>query len=46
VVPPDLRFRLVKEPLAVENGYVRVPTTPGLGVALDEEEVARHRIEF
>jgi galactonate dehydratase len=46
VRPPDLRFRLVKEPLAVEDGHVRVPTAPGLGVALDEAEVARYRIEF
>jgi galactonate dehydratase len=45
VVPPDLRFRLVKEPLAVEHGHVRVPTAPGLGVELDEEAVARYRIE-
>jgi galactonate dehydratase len=46
VVPPDLRFRLVREPLVVENGHVRVPTAPGLGVELDDEEVARYRIEF
>jgi galactonate dehydratase len=46
VVPPDLRFRLVKEPLAVEHGHVRVPTAPGLGVALDEEALARYRVEW
>jgi len=46
VVPPDLRFRLVREPLVVENGHVRVPTAPGLGVELDDDEVARYRIEF
>jgi len=44
VVPSDLRHRLVKEPLAVENGHVRVPTAPGLGVELNEEALARHRI--
>ncbi len=45
VVPPDLRFRLVKEPLVVQNGHVRVPTAPGLGVELDEAMVARYRLE-
>jgi galactonate dehydratase len=44
VVPADLRFRLVREPLVVEHGRVRVPTAPGLGVALDEEAVARYRV--
>ncbi len=44
VVPPDLRIRLVKEPLAVEKGCVRVPTAPGLGVELDETVLARYRI--
>ena len=46
VVPSDLRFRLVKEPLVVEHGEVRVPTAPGLGVELDEAAVAKYRIEF
>ncbi len=45
VVPSDLRFRLVKEPLVVENGHVRVPTAPGLGVELDEAEVEKYRLE-
>ena len=27
----------IKEPFKVENGYVRVPTKPGLGVELDEK---------
>lgn len=43
VVPPDLRVRLVKAPLTVEKGCVRVPTAPGLGVELDEEALARYR---
>ncbi len=46
VEPPDLRVRLVKEPLGVENGYVRVPTAPGLGVELNEDAVARYRVEW
>lgn len=44
VVPADLRDRLVKQPLTVEKGHVRVPTTPGLGVELDESALARYRI--
>jgi galactonate dehydratase len=45
VVPSDLRFQLVKEPLVEKNGHVRVPTAPGLGVELDETAVARYRLE-
>jgi len=44
VVPPDLRFLLVRESLVVRNGHVRVPTAPGLGVGLGEAAVARHRL--
>jgi L-alanine-DL-glutamate epimerase-like enolase superfamily enzyme len=31
------------EPLAVKDGRVRVPTAPGLGVALTEEIVAKYQ---
>jgi galactonate dehydratase len=30
----------VKEPFKVENGYVRIPTKPGLGVELDDAQMA------
>ena len=30
------------EPLAVKDGRVRVPTAPGLGVALTEEIIAKY----
>jgi galactonate dehydratase len=30
----------IKEPFQIENGYVRVPTKPGLGVELDEVKLA------
>jgi len=30
----------IKNPFKVENGYVAVPTGPGLGVELDEEQLA------
>jgi glucarate dehydratase len=33
--------RLTKEPLRIEDGAIRVPTTPGLGVELDMDEVGR-----
>jgi len=45
VEPPDLRFRLVKESLPVENGYVRVPSAPGLGVELDEGALATYGVQ-
>jgi galactonate dehydratase len=46
VEPPDLRFRLVKESLHVKNGYVGVPSAPGLGVELDEGALAKYGTEF
>ena len=33
--PP--RSELVKEPLKVKDGYIEVPTKPGLGIELNEE---------
>jgi D-galactarolactone cycloisomerase len=39
-----LRDRLLVEPLIPENGLLRVPTGPGLGVRLDPEALRRHRI--
>lgn len=33
--------RLTKEPLRIEGGYVQVPNKPGLGIALDEGELAK-----
>ena len=30
----------IKEPFKVENGYVRVPTKPGLGIELDDRAMA------
>jgi glucarate dehydratase len=36
---------LTREPLRIEGGRVRVPTTPGLGIELDRAEVERaHRL--
>jgi glucarate dehydratase len=37
--------RLTREPLRIEKGLVKVPTTPGLGVQLDMAEVEKaHRL--
>ncbi|WP_179756160.1 enolase C-terminal domain-like protein [Kineococcus aurantiacus] len=33
--------RLTKEPLRIRDGFLDVPTTPGLGVELDEDQLAR-----
>ncbi|CAN5781833.1 enolase C-terminal domain-like protein [soil metagenome] len=36
---------LIEEPLAISDGHVRVPEGPGLGVTLDEDAVARYRVQ-
>ncbi len=30
----------IKEPFAIEEGYIRIPTRPGLGIELDEDALA------
>jgi len=37
---------VVKDPLELAQGMVKVPDDPGLGVIIDEEKVARYRIDF
>jgi len=37
---PDPRDAIVKSPLKVENGYIKVPEEPGIGVEFDEEAAA------
>jgi muconate cycloisomerase len=34
---------VVRAPITVSDGHARVPTAPGLGVAVEETQVARHR---
>jgi 2-dehydro-3-deoxyphosphogalactonate aldolase len=34
--------RVLKEPIRWEDGYIIPPTKPGLGVELDEEEIAKY----
>ncbi|HKQ38982.1 MAG TPA: galactonate dehydratase [Verrucomicrobiae bacterium] len=33
----------LKEPFKIENGYVAIPTKPGLGIELDEAQIAAKR---
>ena len=35
---------LISDPLVIENGHVRVPEGPGLGVTLDEDALERFRV--
>ena len=35
---------LLKEPLVLDDGYLHVPTAPGLGLELDEEKIEEHRL--
>ena len=37
------RRALVREPWEIEDGMIRVPEGPGLGIEIDEETVARYR---
>jgi galactonate dehydratase len=34
--------QITRTPFQVENSYITLPTTPGLGLELDEAELARH----
>jgi galactonate dehydratase len=38
----DLGRAIARAPLPVEESYVTLPTAPGLGIDLDEDEVAHH----
>lgn len=33
--------QIAKEPFKVENGYIQVPQTPGIGIDLDEEQLSK-----
>jgi L-alanine-DL-glutamate epimerase-like enolase superfamily enzyme len=44
VFRPEVRDVLLQRPILVsEDGYIDVPTKPGIGVDLDEEAIARYR---
>ena len=36
---------LLREPLTIQGGALRVPTGPGLGIIVDEEALERYRVE-
>ena len=38
----DLGRAIARTPLRVEESYITLPTAPGLGVDLNEDEIARH----
>lgn len=42
----DMADGLLQEPLLIENGHMRVPDGPGLGIRLDPEKVARYRVDL
>lgn len=45
-MPNGLRDELLTKPLAVDaEGYVAVPDGPGLGIELNEDTVAKYRVE-
>ena len=41
----DLHEALFKEPIRFANGFIEPPTTPGLGLELDEGAVRRHLVQ-
>jgi galactonate dehydratase len=45
VYPHALGEGYLQEPFVVKEGYIDVPTEPGLGIAVNEEWVAAHRLE-
>ena len=36
---------IAKNPFQVENGYIKIPDTPGIGIDLDEERLAKYPYE-
>jgi L-alanine-DL-glutamate epimerase-like enolase superfamily enzyme len=40
----DWRDAIFGEPVPLRNGYLEVPSKPGLGVELNREELAKHLV--
>jgi muconate cycloisomerase len=36
---------LIKAPLELSDGAIRVPDGPGLGIDIDEDKIARYRVD-
>lgn len=43
--PNPLRSELLEDPIVIKDGFVNIPTAPGLGVDVNLETVARFRID-
>jgi len=44
--PNGLRDEMLKEPLAIDqDGMMRLPERPGLGIELDPAALARYRVD-
>jgi len=43
--PNALRAELLQEPISAEDGFIKLPERPGLGVALAPEVVERYRVQ-
>ena len=41
----DLHEALFKDPIRFANGFIEPPTTPGLGLELDDDAVRRHTVQ-
>ncbi len=41
-IPSPMMTELAKQGIVVQDGYALVPNGPGLGIALDEDAVARY----
>jgi len=42
--PNALRAELLQEPIKAEDGFVKLPERPGLGVELDPAVIERYRV--
>ncbi len=42
---PEWSCELLAEPLKIENGFIDVPSRPGLGVVFNEEILAEHTVD-
>ena len=45
ITPSPLASGVIMEPFKLEDGYMAVPTGPGLGVELDEDIICRYRLD-
>ena len=40
-----IRMAILTEPIEQKNGWVEIPTGPGLGIEIDREAIGRFRID-